>query len=189
QARSAGTAAPYAVGVVAPARLATATGAALALGLARMHDSRCALLCHWGPVPGGAPAGRAAARAAAALRTREIDASAVGRLVRVALDDDTLLAASTIGRAAAVVAGPTVLAVGRPRDEGMDRALAEQDAIAWLPPDGASEALIALVVESLGALGRPVVRFSAAHPVARRLALAGIAVGAAPALEGMERIA
>jgi hypothetical protein len=165
---------PMSIGLVAPPRIATAAGAALALELARRHRAPCALLCHWGPAAGGAPALRSAARAAAALRAREIEARAVGRLVRVVLDDDSRLVAATLRRAAAVVPGPAVLAIGRPRDDHVDRALRDLDAIAWIPPDEADASLLALVETSLEALGRPVIRCAAPGAVARRLAVAGV---------------
>jgi hypothetical protein len=162
------------VALVAPPKVAAAAGAALALELAREHRASCALLCAWEPIAGGAPPVRAAARAGAALRAREIEARAAGRLVRVELDEDTRLAAGTLARAAAVVPGPAVLAVGRPRDEHIDRALREHDAIGWIAPEGAGESLVALLEASLAALGRPVVRCSAPTALGRRLALAGV---------------
>jgi hypothetical protein len=185
--RRAGSTAPSSLGLVAPPRIATAAGAALALSLARVHSSPCALLCHWGPAPGGAPAARSAARAASALRSRDLAATAVGRLVRVVLDDEPH-PASALARAAAVVPGPSVLAVGRPRNKDIDRALAAQDAIAWLPPDEPTESLIAVVAGSLRALGRPVLECTAPSALARRLALAGIGLPSVGGADLMEAV-
>src|SRR5205814_2185260 len=109
---------PPTVGLLAPSRVAAGAGAALALGLARAHGSSCAVLCHWDPLPGGAPPVRSAGRAAAALRARGMAADAGGLLVRVTLEDDTALAAAACARADSVVPGPAVLAVARPRDAG-----------------------------------------------------------------------
>jgi hypothetical protein len=150
-----------------------------------VHRRPCALLGHWGPVPGGAPAVRSAARAASALRDEDLAAIAVGRLVRVVLDDEPNLA-SALARAAAIVPGPSVLAVGRPRTKDIDRILAEQDVIAWLPPDDATDSLLAAAARSLEALGRPVVRCTKPHALARRLALAGIGLASASVPEVME---
>jgi hypothetical protein len=175
---------PDTVALVAPPKVAAAAGAALALELVREHRASCALLCAWEPNAGGAPAVRAAARAGAALRARGIEARAAGRLVRVALDEDTRLAAATLARAAAVVPGPAVLAVGRPRDEHIDRVLREQDAIGWIAPEGAGESLVAVLESSLAALGRTVVRCNAPSAVGRRLALAGVRSGTARAPAG-----
>ena len=177
--------APGSLGLVAPPRLAAAAGAALALGVARANGSSCALVCQWAHPPGGAPAVRSAARAAAALRARDVPAAAAGRLVRVELEEDTSLAAGVVARAAAVVPGPVVIAIGRPRDDVIDRVLAEQDAIAWLAPDGMDASLLELAATSLEALGRPVLRYTAPGPLARRVALAGLVPPAARALARM----
>jgi hypothetical protein len=173
---------PASVGLVAPPRLAAPAGAALALWLTRASRSSCALLCHWGRLAGGAPAVRSAGRAAAALRARDMPATAAGRLVRVELDEDTSLAAGVVARAAAVVPGPVVIAVGRPRDGGIDRMLTEQDAVAWLAPDGMDGNLLELAAPSLQALGRPVLRCTAPGLLARRVALAGLCPPAARVL-------
>jgi len=181
------SAVPSTVGLVAPPRLATATGAALALGLARLHRCPYALLCHWGPIAGGAPAAPSAARAASALRGEDLAATAVGRLVRVVLDDEPHPAAA-LTRAAAIVSVPSVLAIGRPRTKEIDRMLAEQDAIVWLPPDDATESLLTAAARSLESLGRPVVRCTAPHALARRLALSGIGLASPIAAELMEAV-
>jgi hypothetical protein len=181
--------APDAVGLVGPPRLTAATGAALALALARLHGARCAILCRLPEpgagepaavaaasqrAPGGAPAVPAARRAAASLRAHDLAADAAGRLVRVTFADDAPIGA-TATRVIAAVPGPVVLAVDRPRDDGIDRALAEQDAVAWLMPEGTEPSLIGVGNRSLEALGPPVFSVRPPSALVRRLALSGVA--------------
>jgi hypothetical protein len=106
------------------------------------------------------------------------------------LPDEPEAALATGARAAAVAAAPTVLALAGPRDAVLDRLLAAQDLVVVAQPAGADRTLAALALESVSALGVPVVAcVPALGARGRMLAAAGLiapraaAAGLAPAVE------
>lgn len=169
---------PDTAAVVGAGRAARVAGAALALRLASEAGARCAVVCGWADGrAGGALAVPQALRAAAALRERGIGAKAAGRLVRVALGDDADPAAALF-QAGAVVRGPAVLVVDRPRTDAVDAVLARVDLLVLVEPeDGALADAAAL---SLAALGPATARCPAPHGLATSL-LAGAGIGASRA--------
>src|SRR5438552_460079 len=109
-----------AVALLCQPRHALATGAALALAMARDAGAGRALVCVWRAGPGEAPAWRAPAarparRLVASLAAHGLAADATGRLARLTLPDDPDAAAAAAARASAVAAAPSVLALGGPR--------------------------------------------------------------------------
>lgn len=169
------------------------TGAALALVAARAARARCALLAIWGaPTPGARlPARAGAARAAAALRSRGLEATAGGRLVYLELPAEPIQAAAALARAEAAARAPAVLVVAGPRTDELDRVLVEQDLLVVLGRDDDAPTA-RLVAESLAELGRPIVVCpSAPGRLAGALALVGLGGGAlcrptlGPALEAL----
>jgi hypothetical protein len=174
---------------------ALSTGGALALALARDARARRALVGMWRAGPGAATALRAPAvpearRLVHALAAHGVEAEASGRLARAVLPDEPEAALATGARAAAVAAAPTVLALAGPRDAVLDRLLAAQDLVVVAQPAGADRTLAALALESVSALGVPVVAcVPALGARGRMLAAAGLiapraaAAGLAPAVE------
>jgi hypothetical protein len=180
---------PATAAVLGPARAAAPAAAALALRVAAAGRRPYALLGGIADELGGgrAPARRAAVKAAGVLADRGLDADAAGRLVRVRLAAEDLLAG--FGRAAAACEGPAVLLVTGPRTDELDVALAAFDVIVVAPAVG-DDALAEAAELSLVTLGPPVRRATPSRaPVANRLALSGATAldplrgAVAPALE------
>jgi len=166
---------------------ALATGAALALALARDTRARRALVATWRAGPDAANAVRAPAvpearRLVQALSAHGLEAEASGRLARTVLPEEPEAALAAGARAAAVAAAPTVLGLAGPRDEVLDRLIAAQDLVVVARAAGGDEQLAALAVESVAALGVPAV---ACAPLGRgrgrMLATAGLAAPRAAA--------
>lgn len=153
---------PPGVALLAPADDAQPLGAALGLAMASRRRAPVAVVCEWTAGSAGghwwrAPAMPAARRLASSLGARGHDARGAGRLVIVRLPADPVVAALDARRAvAAAGSAPTVLALGRPRVAELDELLAEQDLVVVATPSGTDPAL-------------------------RRLALCGLATGAARA--------
>ena len=174
---------------------ALATGAALALALARDARARRALVATWRAGPEAANAVRAPAvpearRLAHALAAHGLEAEASGRLARTVLPEEPGAALAAGARAAAVAAAPTVLALAGPRGEVLDRLIAAQDLVVVAQAPGADGHLAALAIESVAALGVPAVACAPiGHGRGRMLAAAGLiapraaAAALAPAVE------
>jgi len=160
---------------------ALATGAALALALARDARARRALVATWRAGPEAANAVRAPAmpearRLVQALAAHGLEAEASGRLARTVLPEEPEAALAAGARAAAVAAAPTVLALAGPRDEMLDRLIAAQDLVVVARGPGADGQLTELAVESVAALGVPAVACApVGHGRGRMFAAAGIA--------------
>jgi hypothetical protein len=168
-----------------------ATAAAVALALARVCGANCAMaaavtVAEQPFAPGlGLPG---AHRVAARVRARGGHAAAAGRLVwlpdrRVAAASDFVLhdpagaaaaASADLGRAVLASGVPGVLAVPYARTAALDRVLAWHDGIVVVREPDAPVGVIERVVESLGALGRPVVCVSPLSRTEAALALAGL---------------
>jgi hypothetical protein len=160
---------------------ALATGAALALALARDARARRALVATWRAGPEAANAVRAPAvpearRLVHALAAHGLEAEASGWLARTVLPEEPEAALAAGARAAAVAAAPTVLGLAGPRDEVLDRLIAAQDLVVVAQAPGADGQLAALAVESVAALGVPAVACApVGHGRGRMLAAAGLA--------------
>jgi hypothetical protein len=154
---------PFTIAVVADAADARAVGTAVALLAAGAGRLPCALLCVCvvGAEAAGEPRVRgwavpAARRLARSLGDRAVPAGAAGRLV-IAPVDPTPAGADDARRALAAAASAgaaAVVAVGGPRDDALDGALARCDAgVAVLHPG--RRALGDLAIAGLEALGVP----------------------------------
>lgn len=164
---------------------ALATGALLALALARARNAGSGLLCLWRAgeraVPTwSAPALRGARRVVAALAAHDLEAEAGGRLVRLCLPEEPEAAFAVATRAAAVSSVPAVTALAGPRTPALDQLLLAQDLVVVVHRPDADRALAELACQGLASLRVPAV----ACPVApgargRMLAAAGIATPAA----------
>ncbi len=168
------------VALLCPPEDAAALGSAVALSLARRAKAPIALLLLWrpgwpSPAPAlGAPAGRRSRALVASLRSRELRASASGRLVRVELPDDPEAAVAAAGRATAATDAPAAFACGGPRADALDEHLRDQDLVllAAAEPDAP---LAELALERIADLGPPVAAIKATlPPLSRALALAGL---------------
>lgn len=169
---------PAAVAVLAPARDATATGAALGIALARRHRAPAVAVCVRADHPAAWPAWRAPAVPAAhrmtrRLRARGHDARAAGRLaiVRLPVTDDD---AASVRRVLAAAAGaPAVLALGGVRRAAIDVLLGEQDLVVVAARSDADPLLARLALAGLAGGARACAcEVPAAHP-GRALAMAG----------------
>lgn len=174
------------VAVLAPAPEAPWLGAAVGIGVARAWGAPCALVCTWSaeltqPQGWAAPSPRAGRRLAARMTARGIEARAGGRIVRVSLCSEEVVAAAEATRALAAAADtPCVLAIGGPRGDALEALVSEQDhAMVFTRPD-APAGLAEIARAGLRAL--PADRVSshvvAGGPGARVLALRGLSVGA-----------
>jgi len=178
------------VAVLAPAPDAPWLGAAVGIGVARAWGAPCALVCTWSaertqPQGWAAPPPRPGRRLAARLAARGIEAQAGGRIVRVALCGDEVVAAAEATRAlGAATDTPCVLAVGGPRGDALEALVSEQHhAMVFTRPD-APAGLAEIARAGLRAL--PADRVSS-HVVAggaagRMLALRGLSIGVGAAL-------
>lgn len=159
-------------------------GAALGLVLAQRGRAPVALICLWtaglptGGSWGRAPAVPAARRLATALRLRGLSVRAAGRLVVVALAPAPAEAVEQARRGlAASGAAATVLALGGPRNAGLDELLFEQDLLVVATAPGDDPAIARLAVLDVEAGDRRVCLCEIAlTPVARVLAVAGLGV-------------
>jgi hypothetical protein len=162
-----------------------ATGGALALALARDTRARRALVGVWRGPPGIADALRAPAvpearRLVHALAAHGLVAEASGRLARMVLPDEPEAALAAGARAAAVAAAPTVLALAGARDPVLDRLIAAQDLVVVAPRPDVDSDLASLAVESVAALGVPVMACEpAAGARSRSMAAVGVAASRA----------
>jgi len=129
-----------AVAVIAPPADAMAAAAAVGLALVRGRRAAAALVCLRGAGGDAGGAWRAAAtaqarRLAVALGKRGQDAHARGPLVVVRLPEAEGDAVAQAARAAAAAGeAPVVLALGRPRGPGFERALARYDRVVLATP-------------------------------------------------------
>ena len=185
-----------ALAVLSAAEDARAVAVAAAGILARRARAACALACIWTAPEAHRhpearpPAGRASRRLAAALCARGLDALPCGRAAVVALPPDPGEAVAAATRAAAAAgAAPTVLALGGPRAAAFDDLLAAQDRVLVVTRPDTADAIGALAIAGLPALGPPRVTCALAlGPVGRALAASGLATPAAlrPALDPRE---
>jgi hypothetical protein len=167
--------------VLSPARDAHALGAALGLVLAMRRRVSVVVVCVWTPGRAARPAWRAPAtpaarRLAATLRARGHDAQPTGRLAVVRLPEAPEQAAVQARRATAVAGeAPTVLALGGPRVAAFDELLGEQDLVVVATPSGTDPALARLALAGLasGAARTCACEVPPAHP-ARTVAAAGL---------------
>jgi hypothetical protein len=160
--------------VLCTAPRARVAAAVFAMALARTLGTPCGIAASagvGGRLPGAGLATPAARRVAARLRARGQHATASGRLVwlpdrRVAapreiVDADLAGAAAAasadLGRAALAGGVPAVLALPHARTAALDRVIAWYDGIVVVREPDATAAVMNRVVESLSALGRPVV--------------------------------
>jgi hypothetical protein len=169
--------APPSVGLLCRPGDALATGAALALSLARVAGLGPPLLCLWRAEPARpawtAPVGPEARRVVAATSAHGLDAEGGGRLVRLSLPEDSRDAAVAAHRAAVVAPGPVVHALAGARDEAVDGLLAVQDGLVLVAPAG-DDPVAELAQASLAALGPPVCSCRPVRGPARALAAAGV---------------
>lgn len=180
-----------AVALLAPAAEARSLGASLALA----HAPRgIAVVAAWrvgGGARASAPAVAAARRLAASLVARELVATAAGRLVTVTLPDDEDAAVAALGPLEpALGSAPLVLALGGPRGEWWDGALARcsEVHVRAADPDLAALAVARLREQGIAASNLAEVPTG----MARRLAGAGLALpgaraGLRPAAAGAGR--
>jgi hypothetical protein len=161
--------------LLGPSDCLAAEAAHLALSALSGSGAHCALVATWGATGSqlSLPSAPRAASAGAAMRARGIPATTSGRLVRLDLPHEPGDARSALSRAAAVLDGPAVLAVGRGRTDEVDRILAEQDVIVVLEARSTEKAARELALESLRALGPPVVTRTPAGRARRLLASSG----------------
>lgn len=152
--------------------------AALANELRARSRARCALVAVWAsgagpPRPG--PAVPAARRLVEKLAARGIPAGPRGRLAWLALPADPGQAAATIGRVAAAVDVPVVVAATGPRCGALDELLDDHDLIVVVPPARGNETVAELALASLGTRRPPAVLCPPLPQGAMRLlALAGL---------------
>jgi hypothetical protein len=172
--------APVIAVLCAPAR-ARVSAAAVALALARAVGGRCALAAAVGADGPLVPASPAARGAAHRLRERGSSAAASGRLVWISgaapggdPPGEVAAASARLGRAAAATGAPAALAVPFARDDSLDRVLAWHDGVIVIAEPGADEAMLAHVVASVTALGRPVACMSPPPRLAARAAALGL---------------
>jgi hypothetical protein len=175
------------VGVLASARHAHAVAATVALALGRSSRAHYSLLCTW-PTPNSArptlavPAHPGARRLRRNLDARGVEATAAGRLVRVALPAEPERAVATAERVVGTAAAPAVVAIAGPRPDALDDFLLRQDAIVVAADSDADNSVVDLAVTAL-ANRHPTVASCAVPlgPVSRVLASAGVvaALGAA----------
>jgi len=176
-----------ALAVLSAAEDARAVAVAAGGILARRARTACALACVWtAPAPhrhpeARPPAGRASRRLATALSARGLDAFPCGRAAVVALPPDPREAVAAAGRAAAAAgAAPAVLVLGGPRAPAFDDLLAAQDRVLVVTRPDAADAIGALAVAGLPALGPARATCALAlGPVGRALAASGLATPAA----------
>ena len=124
---------------------------ACALALA-LRARGAAVVCTWAApaAPATAPPTTAARRLAASMQSRNLSATASGRLVLVRLDDDPRVAASEAGRASAAAGDvPVVTAICGPREPAFDDLLTGQSVTVVAAGDGPEE-LVRLAVATLG---------------------------------------
>jgi hypothetical protein len=181
------------VGVVAAPRHALAVGAAVALALARPLHTRCAVVAcwpagGWARPPLQAPSSLSARQLRKSLAARGLEATAAGRLVRVALPDRPELAAALAERVIGAATVPTVLVLAGPRPERLDEVLLGLEALAVAAEPDADPSVADLAVATL-ADRHPAVSLCTVPlgPLARALASAGAAapLGATRALAPM----
>ncbi len=173
---------PPAVAVLAAAGDAAALGAALGLALARLQRAPVVAVCVWREADlhrsaWRAPGVPAARRLAAALAARGHDARPAGRLVLVDLRGPAAEAAPAARRVLAATGEvPGVLALGGARTAAFDAVLADQDLVVVGARTDADPCLTRLALAgSARSHARVRVRVPAA-PLARGLALAGVAL-------------
>lgn len=153
-------------------------GAVLGLALAREAHAAAVLVLGWrtwAPARSTMPAAPCARRLARALRLRELDARASGRLVWVDLPQDDDAAATAVARAVAAAPAemPVVVALGGPRGAALDALLAEADLVVVPGPQDDPRRRAALAGASTAA-GRTVSWPRTPGAPWRRLAHAGV---------------
>jgi hypothetical protein len=167
------------VAVVCTPRDARVAGGAAALALAHATGAPPPAILEWtGIEPASAPdrtASPATRRAATALRESGSVASAVGRLVRVALPIDEAEAAAEIAALSAGLAAFLLVAAG-PRGAAIEQALAGCDRILLATRPDADEELSALAAEELGRLAPTMLVGLPPSPGAAALARSGTAL-------------
>lgn len=168
------------IAVVCAPRDARMAGGAAALALAQAGGASSVAVLDWAGeerVSGGdRPASLAARRCAARLRAAEHAATAVGRLVRVALPGDDEAAAAAARGAIAQAGLPSVLVAAAARGPAIERLLAEQDLILLAGRPGADEELTALALPALERLAPCAVVELRPSPAAAALARTGTAL-------------
>ncbi len=172
---------PPGIAVLSPAADAHSLGAALGLALASCRRAPVVVVCVWTAGPAARPAWRAPARPAArrlaaTLGGRGHDARPAGRLAIVRLPGEPQEAAAQARRASAAAgAAPTVLALGGPRAAAFDELLADQDLVVVATPSGTDPALARLALAGLaaGAARTCTCEIPPPHP-ARTVAAAGL---------------
>ena len=173
---------PPGIAVLAPAPDAHSLGAALGLALASRRRAPVVVVCVWTPGrtsrSGVARAGDRPPRAASPRRSARAGTTRAppGRLAVVRLPEAPEQAAVEARRAAPRRAtAPTVLALGGPRVAAFDELLAEQDLVVVATPSGTDPALARLALAGLasGAARTCACEVPPAHP-ARTVAAAGL---------------
>lgn len=171
---------PPCAAVLGQPRPAAVLAAAAAVELARAGGWPCALVGFWRTEEGRdwrLPPRRPARRLAARLSAQGLEPEASGRLARIWLPDDAVLAVADAERAIAAARVPTAIALAGPREPELDALLRVQDVVVLARPPQADPALDELARDSLAGLSpATVVCAVSAGPAARALALAGAAV-------------
>lgn len=155
------------VAILCTAPRGRVAASAIALALARVSRCSCALAGAVGEGPSGSIAGLPSARRAArGVRDRGLPAAASGRLVWLPDRRGALVAedvagraaamGAELGRAAAYVGAPAVVALPLARTGALDRVLAWHDAVVVVREPDAPAAVIERALRSLAELGRPV---------------------------------